>query len=62
MKKATLLSEQHNFADAVSIAIQILQSIGENYTEQDFLYQNELDIPYYCSEAGEIIMNVVKTP
>ena len=60
LKKAELLCERHNFADAASIALQILQSIGENYIEQELLYHDGMAIINFCDSSGKILMNIIK--
>lgn len=62
LKEANLLSKQHCFDGAITIATGILQAIGENYIEEELIYNDLFDAGFYCENAGEILLNIVQHP
>lgn len=59
LSKAKILIKGGNYDGAISIALQVLRSIGEEY-DDDLLYNDSVDVSSLCEEAGELIVDLVK--
>lgn len=61
LAKATLLLQRQDLEEAATIALQILRSIGNNYIEEDFLYNDDdIDFEISCEDAGDLLLEIVK--
>lgn len=61
LEKAELFSTVGTLDPTISIALQILRSIGENYNDE-LVYNDDIDTYAYCEQAGELLMKVVQHP
>lgn len=61
LEKAELFLTMGTLDPAISIALQILRSIGENYNDE-LVYNDDIDTCAYCEQAGELLMKVVQHP
>lgn len=61
LAKATLLLQRQDLEEAATIALQILRSIGNNYIEEYFLYNDDdIDFEISCEDAGDLLLEIVK--
>lgn len=61
LAKAILLLQRQDLEEAATIALQILRSIGNNYIEEDFLYNDgDIDFEISCEDAGDLLLEIVK--
>ena len=59
--KATLLFQREALEEAATIALQVLRSIGGNYIDEDFLYNDgDIDFGIICEDAGDLLLKVVQ--
>lgn len=61
LEKTELFLTMGTLDPAISIALQILRSIGENYNDE-LVYNDDIDTCAYCEQAGELLMKVVQHP
>lgn len=61
LEKAELFLMMGTLDPAISIALQILRSIGENYNDE-LVYNDDIDTGAYCEQAGDLLMKVVQHP
>ena len=61
MAKATLLFQREALEEVATIALQVLRSIGGNYIDEDFLYNDgDIDFGITCGDAGDLLLKVVQ--
>lgn len=61
LAKATLLFQREALEEAATIALQVLRSIGGNYIDEDFLYNDgDIDFGIICEDAGDLLLKVVQ--
>ncbi len=61
LAKATLLFQREALEEAATIALQVLRSIGGNYIDEDFLYNDgDIDFGITCGDAGDLLLKVVQ--
>ena len=61
LAKATLLFQREALEEVATIALQVLRSIGGNYIDEDFLYNDgDIDFGITCGDAGDLLLKVVQ--
>ncbi|WP_287682525.1 SWIM zinc finger family protein [Bacteroides sp.] len=61
LAKATLLFQREALEEVATIALQVLRSIGGNYIDEDFLYNDgDIDFGITCGNAGDLLLKVVQ--
>lgn len=59
--KPLCLFQREALEEAATIALQVLRSIGGNYIDEDFLYNDgDIDFGIICEDAGDLLLKVVQ--